>query len=386
MDLDRRFPCVDDMALAARRRMPRFAWEYLVSGIGREAGLRRNRSALDAVTFRPRYLADGLTSQPNLTRRLFGRDYNYPFGITPFGLTGLMWPRAAEIAARTAANAHIPMGISSFATTRMERLHEIAGPNAWYQHYPVNDREMQKAMLAEIAATGFDVLIVTVDIPTETRRDRDLRVGLSVPPKIDLRTLIDVAMRPEWALRTLEAGVPRFVNLLPHVPKGLGVAGEARFLLDAMEGTVTAAMLREIRDLWPGKLVVKGILHPEDAKAALAVGADGIWVSNHGGRQLDAALSPVEVLPEIRAAVGPGVPVMVDSGPRTGLDIARMLAKGADFVFLGRAFIYGIAAIGGHGADHVANVLATELRSAMGQIGCVEIDDLRHFLDLGADH
>ena len=197
---------------------------------------------------------------------------------------------------------------------------------------------------------------------------------------------VDVALRPEWALRTLEAGVPRFVNLLPHVPKGLGVAGEARFLLDAMEGTVTTGMLKEIRDLWPGKLVVKGILHPEDARTALAIGVDGIWVSNHGGRQLDAALSPVEVLPEIRAAVGADVPVMVDSGPRTGLDIARMLAKGADFVFLGRAFIYGIAAIGNRGADHVANVLATELRSAMGQIGCVEIDDLRHFLDLGADH
>jgi isopentenyl diphosphate isomerase/L-lactate dehydrogenase-like FMN-dependent dehydrogenase len=381
MDLDRLYPSTDDMARAARRRMPRFAWEYLVSGIGREAGLARNRTALDAVTFRPRYLPENPTSSPNLGRSVFGRAYQYPFGITPFGLTGLLWPGAAEIAARTAASAHIPMGISSFATTRMERLHDIAGPNAWYQHYPVNDRAMQKAMLAEIERAGFEVLVVTVDIPTETRRDRDLRVGLSVPPRIDLRTMIDVARRPEWAWRTLAAGIPRFVNLRPHVPKGLGVAGEARFLLDAMEGTVTQAMLREIRDLWPGKLVVKGILHPDDARVALALGADGVWVSNHGGRQLDAALSPVEVLPEIRAAVGAGVPVMADSGPRTGLDIARMLAKGADFVFLGRAFIYGIAAIGTHGADHVANVLAVELRAAMGQIGCVEIDDLRHFLD-----
>lgn len=381
MDLHRKFPSVDDMESAARRRIPRFAWEYLISGIGREAGLRRNRTALDAITFRPRYLPETSTNTPDLGRRILGQDFNCPFGITPFGLTGLMWPRAADYAARTAANAHIPMGVSSFATTRMERLHEIAGPNAWYQHYPVNDPDMQKAMLAEIAHAGFEVLIVTVDIPTETRRDRDLRVGLSVPPRFDLGTVRDVAFKPRWALETLRAGSPSFVNLRPYVPDGLGLADSARFLLDAMEGTVTRGMLTEIRDLWPGKLVVKGILHPEDARTARTIGADAVWVSNHGGRQLDAALSPVEVLPEIRATLGADYPIFADSGPRNGLDIARMLAKGADFVFLGRAFIYGIAAIGAHGADHVANVLAAELRAAMGQIGCNAIDDLAEFLD-----
>jgi len=381
MDLNQRYPCVDDMETAAKRRIPRFAFEYLYSGIGREVGLSRNRTALDAVTFRPRYLPVEKTSRPDLRTDLLGQSFDLPFGITPFGLTGLMWPRSAEISARTARDVNIPIGLSSFATTRMEKIRDIAGPNAWYQYYPINDPDVQKAMLAEIAAAGYEVLIVTVDIPTETRRDRDLRVGLSVPPKINLRTLCDVAARPRWALATALAGQPEFVNLLPHVPERGTMADKARALLDLMEGTVTQSMLQEIRDLWPGKLIVKGIMHPDDAIQALRIGADGIWVSNHGGRQLDAAKASIEILPEIRAAVGPDVAVVVDSGPRTGLDIARMLAHGADFVFLGRAFIYGLAALGGKGPAHVCHVLQQELRSAMGQIGCTRISELHAYLD-----
>jgi L-lactate dehydrogenase (cytochrome) len=381
MDLDQRYPSIGDLAAGARRRIPRFAWEYLISGIGAEAGLARNRSALDAVTFRPCYLPVRKTSDPDLRTTLLGQDFALPFGITPFGLSGLMWPKAAEIAARSAARAGIPIGLSSFATTRMETVRQLAGDNAWYQHYPVNDPALQARMLADIADAGYNILIVTVDIPTETRRDRDLRVGLSVPPRINLRTVCDIAVRPAWALATARAGMPEFVNLMPYVPAGLGRAGSARALLDLMEGTVTQKMLAEIRDLWPGKLIVKGILSPKDARVAQAIGVDGIWVSNHGGRQLDAARAPVEILPEIRAAVGQDMAIMADSGARCGLDIARILARGADFVFLGRAFIFAIAALGSRGGDHACHVLHQELRAALGQIGCSRPEELHRFLD-----
>lgn len=379
--LDQKYPSVADLERRALRRIPRFASEYVRAGIGREVGLMRNRQALDAITFRPEYLPHRTMNRPQLGVSMLGRRYDLPFGITPFGLSDLIWPGAAKIAAAAAKKSNIPMGISSFATTRMAELAEIAPENTWYQYYPVNDPDMQSLMLSDIQKAGFRELIVTVDIPTETRRDRDLRVGLSVPPRLNAGTCFDVISHPAWALATLREGVPRFRNLLPYVPSGLSTADAARFLLDRMEGHVTLSMLAEIRSQWPGPLIVKGVMSGRDAERALSVGADGIWVSNHGGRQLDAARASVEVLPEVRAAIGKAVPLMVDSGPRTGLDIARMLALGADFVFLGRAFIWGIAALGPAGAAHVIHILKTELSSSMGQIGCEKIPELVRFLD-----
>lgn len=381
MNLDQKFPSIADMERGAARAMPHFAFEYLRSGIGREVGLGRNRTALDDILFRPRYLSDQPTNMPDLRTEILGQRFDAPFGIAPFGLTGLMWPKAAEYAAMAAAAANIPMGLSSFATTPMDTIRQLGGENIWYQYYPVNDAQLEQRMLADIWDAGFRTLIVTVDIPTETRRDRDLRVGLSVPPKITLKTMLNVAVRPRWALATLAAGRPEFVNLLPYVAQHRGMDQQVRAIQNLMEGTITIGRLQMIRALWKGKLVIKGIMHANDAQRAFDAGADAIWVSNHGGRQLDAAKASVEVLAEIRAAVGTDAPIMADSGVRNGTDIARMLASGADFIFLGRAFIFAIAAVGNKGAEHACHVLHTELRTCLGQIGCPRPGELRGYLD-----
>lgn len=377
MKLDQRYPCIDDLEAAALRRIPRFASEYLRSGIGREAGLALNRSALDAVQFDVNYLLPERANRPDTSVELLGRCYDLPFGVSPLGLSGLMWPKAVDILAASAAKANIPMGLSHHATTHLSDFKRIAGDNGWFQMYPPNDPEIRAQMLDEVAQAGFGTLVVTVDIPATTRRDRDLRVGLSVPPKFDVQTVLQVITHPQWALATALNGKPDFLNFRPYLPKGLSMADEAQFLLDLIEGHVTEGVLRDIRDRWKGKLVVKGIMTGCDAQKALDCGADAIWVSNHGARQLDAAPASVQVLPDIRKTLGPDVLVMVDSGPRTGLDIARMLASGADFVFLGRAFIYAVAALGARGGDHAVHILRQELTSTMGQIGARDVAALK---------
>ncbi|PWJ86192.1 L-lactate dehydrogenase (cytochrome) [Pseudaminobacter salicylatoxidans] len=380
MTLDQKFPCIDDMASAAARRIPHFAWEYLRGGIGREVGLQRNRQALDRVLLEPCYLTKEPANRPELGTTLLGQHFDMPFGVSPVGLSGLMWPGAVEILARAAVAANAPMVLSHFATTHMSDFRTIAGRNGWFQLYSFSKPDALKAVIEDVAATGFETLVVTIDIPTATRRDRELRVGLSVPPKINLNTLWQVATHPRWALATAMTGIPRFRNLKPYAPNGLSMAKEAEYLTELVEGHVTTEVLSRIRAQWTGKLVVKGVMTAEDARIALDCGADGIWVSNHGGRQLDAAWSTVEVLPAIRAALGPDVPIMIDSGPRTGLDIARMLASGADFVFLGRAFIFAVAAIGARGGDHAFALLREELRCTLAQLGCRSVRDLPDFL------
>ncbi len=381
MDLNQRFPCVDDMEKAARRRIPRFAFVYLYGGIGREVALSRNRTALDAITMNQRYLVAESVTRPNLSTEILGRRYDLPFGISPIGLSGLVWPKASEILAAAAAQHNIPTALSTFATSSLADIHKIAGDNAWFQLYLPNDPEIRKDLIKQAEISGYETLIITVDIPTQTRRDRDLRVGLSVPPKLTARTLFDIACQPRWVLETLHHGQPVFKTLTAYIPKSADLNITSRFLTNLIEGQVTHNDLALLRDHWKGKLVVKGIMSSEDALTCKSMGVDAIWVSNHGGRQLDAACAPIEILPEFRNAVGKRYPVFADSGPRTGLDIVRMLACCADFVFLGRAFMYSVAAFGARGADHVISILREELRSTLVQLGCSNMRDLPKYRD-----
>lgn len=380
MNIDKEYSCVAHMETAAQRRIPGFARDYLFNGISRGVSVRKNRDALDTVELMPRYLQEA--DQPNLRCRLFGQEFNAPFGVAPMGLSGLVWPNSERILARAAKEHNIPYTLSTVATITLEETRQIAGENAWFQLYTPQEPEVRKDLLRRCREAGYSTIMVTVDVPFKTRRDHDIRNGLSVPPGLDLKTLWQMTSHPEWALRMLRAGVPQFVNLKPYHDSGQSrnvgrsIRESTKFIEERMGLHITAERFAEIRDLWPGKLIVKGVLDPEEAKAYMTLGADGLLVSNHGGRQLDAAPSAVSVLPQIRDAVGPDVTILADGGVRTGLDIARMLALGADFVLMGRPFLFAVAAMDSLGGEHVINVLKAELQSTMGQLGCPTLGDL----------
>ena len=373
--LDRRFPSIASMERATKRRIPKFAFDYLQGGIGAEACLTGNRRALDNVQLAPRYLPTE-PIQPVLEMNLFDREFPMPFAASPIGLSGLMWPRAAEHIARAATRHGLPLGLSSFATSSIEEIGAIAGDLLWFQLYCTEKSEIENDLIDRAESAGCEVLVVTVDIPTVTRREKDIANGLSVPPKFDLVTLSQVALRPTWAFATLRAGIPRFKTLLPYIPGGSTLDASAIFLRDMVEGHVTVQKLERIRDRWRGRLIVKGILTAEEALLCQDLGADAIVISNHGGRQLDAAPPIPHVLPEIRAAVGPDFPLIADGGVRSGLDIARLIACGANFVLAGRAFVYAVAAAGETGVDHAIFLLREELKQTLSQIGCQELGDL----------
>jgi isopentenyl diphosphate isomerase/L-lactate dehydrogenase-like FMN-dependent dehydrogenase len=375
---DQRFPSIAAMERAARRRIPRFAHDYMAGGIGREDGLKRNRSELDAVRLMPRYLAE--VPAPDLATTVLGQKVAAPFGAAPVGLTGLMWPDAPKHIARACAAANLPVGLSTYGTASIEEVGAIAGRLMWFQLYPLKDEAIEADLLARFAAVGGEVLVVTVDIPGPTRRERDIANGLSVPPRRDWRTWAQCALRPGWSMAMLRAGVPQFRNITRYVPAGADATTALDFIGGIMAQNVSAERLRRYRDLWKGKLVVKGVLDARDAGVALDCGVDGIVVSNHGGRQLDAAPTAPEVLPAIAEAVSGRMAVLADGGARSGLDIARLLAKGAEFVLLGRAMAFSVAAMGPPGPAHALHVLTEELRGTLVQLGCADHRQLAAFL------
>jgi isopentenyl diphosphate isomerase/L-lactate dehydrogenase-like FMN-dependent dehydrogenase len=369
---------VADLKKRARRRIPRFAFDYLEGGCNQEIALARNRSALDAIVMEPRYLED--CAPPDLSVALFGRRYDAPIGVAPVGLGGLLWPRVAEHLAEAAGRANIPFCLSTVATTSIERAAELAGECLWFQLYTPTDPLIRDDLLDRAAAVGCRVLLVTIDVPGAAWRPRDLRNGLAVPPRFDLRTLLQIAARPAWAMAMLRAGMPQFDSVRPYVPKGTGMVSGSVFTRATFTGGLDREALARIRDRWQGALVLKGVETVRDAELALQLGAEGVVVSNHGGRQLDASRSPVEVLPQICAAVGDRMTVLADSGVESGADVARMLAKGAVGVLAGRAFIYGVGALGRAGAEHTIDILREELTRFMGQLRCARPEQLARYL------
>jgi len=384
MNIEKQFPCVADLEAEALLRLPKFARDYLTGGIGNGVNMNKNREALNGVELLPRYLSD--VNHPNIGCRLFGRNYDAPFGVAPVGLSGLIWPRAETLLATAAKTHNIPYVLSTVSTAKLEDIRKVAGESGWFQLYTPRESDIRKDLLRRCEQAGYETLVVTADVPYLTRRDHDIRNGLSVPPQFNLGTLLQMFRHPSWALRMLRAGVPKFVNLAPYYDQSKlrGHAAEikesVRFIKERFGVHIDRDIFGEIRDHWPGKILVKGVLSPEDAKGYIALGADGIVVSNHGGRQLDAAPSSVAMLPQIRKAVGPDVPLIADSGVRSGLDIARMLALGADFVMMGRPFLFAVAALDHLGGEHVMNIFKAELQCTMGQLGCATVMDLPDFL------
>ena len=350
------------------------AWEYLISGTGDEALVDRNKSAFQRINFIPRFCKGSLAA--TTATSLFGKNYSAPIGIAPVGLTGLMWPRVEHYLAATADRLKIPFCLSTNATETPETVGAFVGDMGWFQLYPPKDLEIRKSLLERAKDAGFYVLVVTADVPMASKRERTKRAGLTMPPKITPRMIWEGITHPVWSFYTMVNGIPR-LRTIEHYANNNSMRFVSGFVGNRLGGTLDWDYCRELKDAWDGPVVLKGILHPADAAKAIEIGLDGIYVSNHGGRQFNGAPAAIEALPGIVREVGGKAPVIFDSGIRTGLDIMRALYLGADFVMAGRPFIYGVAALGKYGGDHAASILMDDLQNNMVQLGVADFEELR---------
>lgn len=371
-NLSAKYLDLSDFRTRARQRIPHFVWEFLDSGTGREQARNRNRTALDARLLMPSILHGEF--EPDLSIDFMGGTLPLPFGIAPVGMSGLIWPDAERILAQTAATAGIPYSLSTVASQTPEDVKPVLGAHGWFQMYPPRDPEIRKDMLARAKSSGFNTLILTVDVPIASRRERQVRSGLTTPPKLTPRLLAQVALRPAWALGMARKGMPRMRMIDSYAGnlKGLPSTGHAGYMLRT---SPDQDYMRWLRDAWDGPMIVKGVLRAEDAADLEAEGMDAIWISNHAGRQFDGAPATIDVVEPIRAATN--LPLIVDGGIEGGLDILRALSLGADFVMMGRAWHYALAALGQAGPDHLIEVLKADLASNMGQLGIKTLRDAR---------
>jgi L-lactate dehydrogenase (cytochrome) len=365
---DPRYPSMDDLRARAQRRIPRFAFEYLDGGCNEDVNLHRNRSDLQRVELVPRYIVEDFT--PQLETELFGHTYSAPFGIAPIGLQGLIWPGSARILATAARASNVPFILSTVSTGSIEDIAETTAGKFWFQLYHPASTDLRDKLLDRASDAGCEVLVVLSDVPSFGFRPRDIRNGLSMPPRMTLRNIAQIVAKPRWALSTLREGTPTFANLTPYMPGKLDLSKLGAFMNDTFSGRLTRDRIASIRDRWKGRLVVKGIASEEDAQTAVDLGADGLIVSNHGGRQLDAGQSSIVPMTDLAAKFGDKLQVMVDSGIRSGADIARAIASGARFTFLGRSFMYGVGALGEQGGEHTIGLLKAQLRQVLEQVGC----------------
>jgi L-lactate dehydrogenase (cytochrome) len=368
------YPTLAALEERARRRIPYFAFDFLHDGTDAQRGRPRNIAALADVEIVPRYCVD--VSGVTTAARLFGRAYQAPIVVSVVGMDGAIWPGATRLLAESARDAGIPYMTGTMATASMEEVSRIAPESFWFQLYsmPAQDHRVSFDLVRRAEAAGALVLAVTVDVPAPSRRVRAMRNGLAMPLRVSPRMIAGAAIRPAWLAALMREGVPHFQNLAPYCRPGARGSEFDLFAKSARSGSgVTWDTLARLRDRWPRALVVKGVMHPADAERALALGVDGVVVSNHGGRQFDAAPASIDVLPAIRAAVGGRMCVLIDGGIMSGLDVLKALACGADAVMAGRAFMLGLAALGADGARHVAQTMAEELRIALAQSGACNL-------------
>ncbi|MNK28840.1 (S)-mandelate dehydrogenase [compost metagenome] len=366
---------LDDFEHAARRHLPKPIFGYIAGAVENGATLRENRSVFDEIGFIPRNVTD--VSQRSTALSLFGHEYAAPFGIAPMGISALSAYRGDLVQASAASAANVPMIMSGSSLIRME---EVAArcPDTWFQAYLPGEPARMAALISRVAASGFKTLVVTVDSQILANREHNIRAGFSTPLRPSLRLCWEGVSHPRWlvgtALRTLlRHGMPHFEN--NYAQRGAPIL--ARNVARDFGGRdhLTWAHVRQVRQQWPGRLIVKGVMCAQDALLARDAGADGIVVSNHGGRQLDTTVSPLRVLPGIVAAVG-AMPVMIDSGFRRGTDVLKALALGAAFVFIGRPFNYAAAIAGEPGVRHAIDLLASEVHRNMGMLGLNRLSDI----------
>lgn len=372
------YPGIDDLRERARRRTPRFAFEYLDGGCNEDVNLRKNTDDLRQVELKPLYLTPH--EPANLKVELFGHEYDAPFGIAPIGLQGLIWPGSPQILARAAAEHNVPFILSTVTTASIEDIGKITGGRFWYQLYHPADNAIRDDILDRLEAAGCKTLVLLCDVPTFGYRPRDIRNGLAMPPRMTLSNILQICGKPNWAIRTLLNGTPNFATMVKYMPKGLSMKRLGAYMNATFSGRLNEAKIAPIRDRWKGNLVLKGVASEEDAETAVRLGLDGLIVSNHGGRQVDAGESAIRSLLPIAARYRGKIRIMIDSGLRSGPDIARALACDAEFTFLGRTFMYAVAALGKAGGQHAIGMLKTQLTQVMEQLCCHRVADLRRHL------
>jgi L-lactate dehydrogenase (cytochrome) len=378
--MDVRYPSIEMLAERAKRRMPGFAYDYLTGGCFSDINLARNTKEIRDIQLRPYYLRkfNGASQQTTL----FGKTYDAPFGIAPVGLQGLMWPKSCEILAEAAKQHNIPFCLSTVGTASIETISEITEGDFWFQLYHPKANELRDKLLERAAQAGCKTLVLLADTPTFAYRPKEIRNGLSIPPQMTLANLLQIATHPRWAIEQLFAGSPEFKTMKPYIPNGLNMQHLGLFMNKTFSGRLTEDKIKAVRDQWKGNLVIKGIVNPEDAELAIRLGADGLIVSNHGGRQLDSGESTIKPLTELAKKYSDRVTLMMDGGIRSGADIASSLASGAKFTFLGRAPMFGACAMGAKGGNQALEILKRQIQQVMEQVGCEKIEDFpQHLID-----
>ena len=365
---------IEDLRKLAKKRLPKIAYDFIEGGTDDEVGLVTNESAFRKARLVPRYLVDVSVRDQSTT--LFGRTYSSPIGIAPTGLAGLFRHGADLMLAEAARDANVPFIMSGAATGSIEDLGRIAPDHGWYQLYSAKDQAISVDMIKRAGDAGLRTLVFTVDVPEGSNRERNTRNGFGRPLRLSLRSKIDALMHPAWMLQWLRHGTPYFDNWAKYAGEGASADKVSDFVAYNNRAPMTWKHVERYRELWKGNFVLKGIMHPDDAVRAHAMGVDGVMVSNHGARQLDNAPSPLEVLPAVRDAVGDKMTVMFDGGIRRGIDALIALCTGAKFVFVGRPTLYGVTAGGKPGADAALGIFRREIDISMAQLGVTRIADL----------
>ncbi len=374
-ELHRHYPTTDYLRRRARHHIPHFAFEYSDGGSGKDdAGIRRNWAALDAVELVPRYGV--MPTLPPCDVKLFGRRYSAPIGVSPMGGPSIIWPGGDKHLARAAQRAGVPYMLSTAGGATIEEIAAVAPDVFWFQLYRLanNDHAIGLDLVRRAEAVGCRTLVLTLDVPVRTTRPREVATGIAGAFNLDLRIMMQIARAPGWTMALWQHGIPRFPNLRSYVGENASLNEVIAFAQREQRGAFTWDEVRKYRDRWKGTLIVKGIMHPQDAEQAVSLGVDGLIVSNHGGRQVEALPAAIDVLPAIVRQVGTRATVMMDSGVRSGSDVVRACALGAAAAFAGKAFLWGLGALGTEGPGYVIDLLTEETQAALGQLGARALD------------
>ena len=359
---------IKDARELSRKRLPKLVFDFIDGASGDDKLAEINSTALDQIRLEPKVFRN--VENRNLSKKIFDFHFDYPFGFAPMGMTNLSWPEADKMIAKESAYNNIPTCVSMASSTTLEDMFTFSEGHSWMQIYIFQSEEFIMELLKRAENIGYKVLILTVDVPILSRRARDDRNGFGYPFKIGPKQFLDFALHPQWSLTTLLKGSPQPMNYVTSK------SGDQIFRRKESRGATDWNTLKRIRNAWKGKLIIKGVMNSEDALKIKEAGADAIQVSNHGGRQLDSATASINALPLIRKALGDDFPIVFDSGIRSGSDILRALALGADFVMFGRPLMYAIGADGARGLRRIINLIKEELSTNLGLVGLTDINEV----------